>query len=67
MTRAVKLRDDYSASDLRRLAARSQHANAARRLLTLAAIRDGASRLISATTMLGCSGRSAQRAAKPLA
>lgn len=44
MTRAVKLRDDYSASDLRRLAARSQHANAARRLLALAAIRDGANR-----------------------
>ncbi|MFT8948619.1 MAG: IS630 family transposase [Acetobacter aceti] len=44
MTRAVKLRDDYSASDLRRLAARSRHANAARRLLALAAIRDGANR-----------------------
>lgn len=44
MTRAVKLRDDYSASELRRLAARSQHANAARRFLALAAIRDGASR-----------------------
>ena len=44
MTRAVKLRDDYSASDLRRLAARSRQANAARRLLALAAIRDGASR-----------------------
>ena len=44
MTRAVKLRDDYSASDLRRLAARSRHANAVRRLLALAAIRDGANR-----------------------
>ncbi|BCI68549.1 hypothetical protein AAJCM20276_31730 [Acetobacter aceti] len=44
MTRAVKLRDDYSASDLRRLAARSRQANAACRLLALAAIRDGASR-----------------------
>lgn len=44
MTRAVTLRDDYSASELRRLAARSGHANAARRLLALAAICDGANR-----------------------
>lgn len=44
MTKAVKLRDDYSASDLRRLAARSRQAHVARRLLALAAIRDGASR-----------------------
>ncbi|TCS24087.1 transposase [Acidomonas methanolica] len=44
MTRAVKLRDDYSASDLRWLVARSRHATAARRRLALAAIRAGASR-----------------------
>ncbi|BAK84086.1 transposase [Komagataeibacter medellinensis NBRC 3288] len=45
MTRAVKLRDDYSASELRRLAARSRHANTARRLLALAANRTDAARV----------------------
>jgi transposase len=46
--RTVKLRDDYSASELRRLAVSNRHANAARRLLALAAIRDGASQTDSA-------------------
>ncbi|GBR30020.1 hypothetical protein AA11826_0572 [Komagataeibacter oboediens DSM 11826] len=44
MTRAVKLWDDYSASDLRRLAARSRNANAARWLLAQAAFRNGSIR-----------------------
>ena len=41
MASAVKLRSDYSASDLRRLAAASRHANQSRRLLSLAAVLDG--------------------------
>jgi transposase len=44
MPAAVELRDDYSADDLRRLAARSNNANQARRLLALAGVRDGMSR-----------------------
>ena len=44
MPSAVSLRTDYSASELRRLAARSKHANQSRRLLSLAAVLDGASR-----------------------
>lgn len=44
MTAAVSLREDYSASTLRRLAARARDAHVARRLLSLAAVRDGASR-----------------------
>ena len=36
MAAAVKLRTDYSALDLRRLAAASKHANQSRRLLSLA-------------------------------
>ena len=50
MTRAVKLWDDYSTSDPRRLAARSRQANVARRLRALAAIRDGSSRTHAART-----------------
>lgn len=44
MAAAVKLRTDYSALDLRRLAAGSRHANQSRRLLSLAAVLDGMDR-----------------------
>jgi transposase len=44
MPAAVKLRTDYSALDLRRLAAASRHANQSRRLLSLAAVVDGMDR-----------------------
>ena len=44
MPAAVELRSDYSAQALRQLAARSPNANQARRLLALAAVRDGMSR-----------------------
>jgi len=44
MAAAVKLRTDYSALDLRRLAAASKHANQSRRLLSLAAVLDGMDR-----------------------
>ena len=41
---AVKLRGDFSAADLRRLAKRSKDANQSRRLLSLAAVREGKDR-----------------------
>jgi hypothetical protein len=41
MPSAVKLREDYSAEDLRALARRSKDVNQSRRLLSLAAVRDG--------------------------
>ena len=44
MSAAVELRDDYSAGELRKLAARSPNGNQARRLLALAAVCDGMSR-----------------------
>jgi transposase len=44
MPAAVKLRDDYSAEDLRALARRSKDVNQSRRLLSLAAVRDGMDR-----------------------
>ena len=44
MPAAVKLREDYSAEALRSLAKRSKDANQSRRLLSLAAIRDGKDR-----------------------
>lgn len=44
MAAAVKLRTDYSAVDLRRIAAGSRHANQSRRLLSLAAVLDGMDR-----------------------
>ncbi len=44
MASAVELRDDFSASDLRHLAAKAKDANQARRLLALAAVRDGKDR-----------------------
>ena len=44
MASAVELRTDYSAADLRRLAAGSKDANQSRRLLSLAAVLDGMNR-----------------------
>lgn len=44
MASAVELRTDYSAIDLRRLASLSKDANQSRRLLSLAAVRDGRNR-----------------------
>jgi len=44
MASAVELRTDYSAADLRRLAAASKDANQSRRLLSLAAVLDGMNR-----------------------
>lgn len=44
MASAVSLRTDYSAAELRRLAASSRHANQSRRLLSLAAALDGMNR-----------------------
>ena len=44
MPSAVRLRDDYSAEALRTLARRSKDVNQSRRLLSLAAIRDGMDR-----------------------
>jgi len=44
MPSAVKLREDYCAADLRRLAKRSKDANQSRRLLSLAAVREGKDR-----------------------
>lgn len=44
MATAVALRTDFSAADLRRLAAASKNANESRRLLSLAAVRDGVNR-----------------------
>ena len=44
MPSAVKLRDGYSAEELRALAKRSKDANQSRRLLSLAAVRDGMER-----------------------
>ena len=44
MPSAIEMRTDYSAAELRRLAASSKHANQSRRLLSLAAVVDGMSR-----------------------
>lgn len=44
MGSAVKMRSDYAASELRRLAKGSKDANQSRRLLSLAAVADGMSR-----------------------
>ncbi len=44
MPSAVRLRDDYSAEALRALARRSKDVNQSRRLLSLAAVRDGMDR-----------------------
>src|SRR4028118_2244797 len=44
MPAAVRMRTDYSAPELRRLAAGSKNANQSRRLLSLAAVLDGMNR-----------------------
>ena len=44
MARAIALRRDFSATELRRLARRSKDVGPARRLLPLAAIHDGGTR-----------------------
>ncbi len=44
MPSAVMLREDYTAEELRALARRSRNANQSRRLLSLAAVRDGMDR-----------------------
>ena len=44
MPLAVRLREDYSAKELRALARRSKDVNQSRRLLSLAAVRDGMDR-----------------------
>ena len=44
MTRAIALRDDCTASDLRKLAAKAKDSNQSRRLLSIAAVYDGMSR-----------------------
>lgn len=44
MATAIALRTDFSAADPRRLAAASKNANQSRRLLSLAAVRDGMNR-----------------------
>src|SRR3954465_6118126 len=44
MATAVTVREDFSADELRRLAAAFKHANQSRRLLSLAAVLDGMSR-----------------------
>ena len=48
MPTAVILRTDYSAVELRRLAATTKHANQSRRLLALAAVLDGMNRTAAA-------------------
>ncbi len=48
MPAAVRLRTDFSASELRRLAAATKNANQSRRLLSLAAVLDGMSRIQAA-------------------
>jgi transposase len=44
MSAAITMRDDYSGAELRRLAAQSRDGGQARRLMSLAAVADGASR-----------------------
>ena len=51
MPSAVRLREDYSAEELRRSARRSKNLNQSRRLLSLAAVRDGMDR--GATARIG--------------
>lgn len=50
MATAVKVRTDFSAAELRRVAAASKHANQSRRLLSIAAVLDGMSRAAAART-----------------
>ena len=44
MPAAIRLRSDFSAGELRRLAAATKHANQSRRLLSIAAVLDGMDR-----------------------
>jgi transposase len=50
MATAIRLRDDFTADELRRLARSSRDAKQVRRLLALAVIRDGGSRTEAALT-----------------
>ena len=54
MPSAVRLREDYSAEELRALARRSKTINQSRRLLSLAAVRDGLERGSAATIGRSC-------------
>jgi transposase len=59
MGAAVRLREDFSARELRRLAKQAEDADQARRLLSLAAVRDGMSR--EATAEIGAMDRQTLR------
>src|ERR1700692_4534123 len=59
MPSAVRLREDYSAEKLRASARRSKNVNQSRRLLSLAAVRDGMDR--GAAAKIGGMGRQALR------
>ena len=59
MPAAVRLREDYSAEELRALARRSKDVNQSRRLLSLAAVRDGMDR--GGAAKIGCMGRQTVR------
>ena len=52
MAAAVRLREDYSADDLRRLASKARHGAQTRRLMALAALADGQSRAEAAAVGL---------------
>jgi transposase len=52
MAAAVRLREDYGADDLRRLACKAQNGAQARRLMAVAAIADGKSRAEAAAVGL---------------
>jgi len=53
MPAAVKLREDFSAEELRALARRAKDVNQSRRLLPLAAVRDGKERVEAAKVVGG--------------
>src|ERR1700733_5798413 len=59
MPSAVRLREDYSAEELRGLARRSKDVNQSRRLLSLAGVRDGMDR--GAAARIGGMGRQTLR------
>lgn len=52
MAAAVRLREDYSGDDLRRLACKARHGGQARRLMALAALADGKNRAEAAAVGL---------------
>ena len=62
MPSAVRLRENYSAEELRRLARRSKDVNRSRRLLSLAAVRDGMDR--GSAAKIGGEDRRRRSAAK---